>query len=248
MWPSAEQELDDPGRSRAQLATGRDDRREPAPGAETRDDDARALQRFRDISAVRNDEVERSSPSSGRDAQSAQLEPSHDPAGSAHDHDDAQPQAHRHTRVPQRARAQEDEGVVVAGLDAPWELRRDEERDAGVRRQREVPRSQRKPANGRARAAAADDPGTASHTESEAGAVHVDDDTLRARVRHSDGRTRGAREQHSSRHRAERDRRPSRARSRGCGDERELECGDADPDERARADHRPITVNVTVAV
>ena len=95
------------------------------------------------------------------------------------------------------------------------------------------------PASGRA---GEQDPRPAARPQGESGGSDVDDDRVRAGIRDADRPTRSADERHVRRRRGERDGGPGRARAR------DRRCG-CRAENRSRArDHRPTTVNVTVAV
>jgi hypothetical protein len=113
--------------SGTQIATRRDEHRDTAAVACTRDDDARMFDRLGDVSTVGDDDVERSPLPVPNDADGPQLEPTHDLARRPHDHDDAQPQPDGDASLRKPVCAQEDERVVVAGLRASRELRRHDE-------------------------------------------------------------------------------------------------------------------------
>jgi hypothetical protein len=177
------------------------------------------------------------------DAEAAQRKPPDDRAGCANDDDYADAQPHTHARVFERTRGQHNQRVVVAGLGTPRQLRRDRERDGTVRRKRETLRPERQPPCGRPRSAALRHARSPAQIEREAGTGNVDANALRAGVRHSDRRSRTARQHYVSRRRRQDDW-PRRART-GCGRERGEQCSGSTDD---RDDHRPMTVNVTVAV
>jgi hypothetical protein len=94
-------------------------------------------------------------------------------------------------------------------------------------------------------AVASDDARPAPQVEREAGAADLDDDRRDAGIRDADGRLARACERDARRRRREPERRAGRARARVSGREHEHE---HDQGEAGGASHRPITVNVTVAV
>ena len=131
---------------------------------------------------------------------------------------------------------------MIARSRSPRRLRH--ERQVGRRAgpERDPTRANREP-RGCAPGGIADqeDPGPTTWAEREAGRYDVDDNRLGAGVCNADELPRRADEGRAHRRRGQRDDRPGRARARGRGHEHEggrsSEAGD----------HRPMTVNVTVA-
>jgi hypothetical protein len=109
-----------------------------------------------------------------------------------------------------------------------------------------VARPKRQPTRGRAGASAADDPRPTTQIEREARATDVDDDAFRPGIRHTDGGTRTAEQSDMSGHRGQCDGWARRARARCDGHERKRYKDGRDA--REDVNHRPMTVNVTVAV
>jgi hypothetical protein len=195
---------------------------------------------LRHVSRVDHDQLERTA--SPRRAEPTQPQPSDDSARSTHEDNDAEPQPDRDARSGQRACTEEDEGVVVAGVCMRRHTRGHEDRDSAVRGQSESPGANRQPTCGRAPAVPLDDAWTTAQVEREAGGGCVDQNGLFAWIPdpHDGG---PAASEHDSRWRRSQAQRLPRAARGGGRDKRHRE---RQADERPN--HRPMTVNVTVAV
>ena len=147
-----------------------------------RDDCPRTEQALAHVTAVHDDQLERSASASPLHAQPSELQSPDHRAGSPHDDDHAEAQPGRDRLVGEWPCVKQHERVVVAGRGAPWDSRRDAEMRRRMRPEREARRSQRQPLSRRTRASQPDDPRTAAQVEGKAGAADVDGDPLRAGV------------------------------------------------------------------
>jgi hypothetical protein len=76
-----------------------------------------ARQGLRDVAAVAEAQLEDAHPAGTTNAEIANGQPTHDPAGGTNHDDDSDPHPHRDTAVATRASGEEHEGVVIARFD-----------------------------------------------------------------------------------------------------------------------------------
>ena len=115
---AAEHEAKDaacPGSERPRLG---DEPSEPAPVAFEGDDGVSALERLRDVSAVRHGELEEAVASRPRCAHASEHEPPDDPARSTDDDHDAHPHTDGEAVPDPPTRREEDERVVISRFGA----------------------------------------------------------------------------------------------------------------------------------
>jgi hypothetical protein len=214
------------------------------PAREERHLDCAASQGLEDVAGIHNDELEHMATCGAAKPKSPEMKRvSHLPRDSDDDRDaDAHAQTDTAAGV-RYARREQDERGMVARPGRPRRRRPDADFGRGTAGQDDPCRPDAKPGGGAACCGASEEEARgAVKTQDEPGRRGVDDECLRAAVGDTEDSASGTDDRHVRGRRRQRKRRPTRSRARGGGREHR------EYDRRGADDHRPITVNVSVAV